>query len=296
MEAVTAMKHELVLRLRRLSDIIDVSSRTAERSLGSFTFLVYVFLYFPIFLIIILSFTPRNIAAFPMRGFSLQWYHQLIPPDYNENIVNALILSIKLGVVTAVISGILGTMAALGMVRNQFKSRFLQYKTLLIIIIAPITVPWIVTGIAVLVFYTFLGIRGSFYSLLIGHILITLPFVVLVVSAQVHGFDRSVEEAAKNLGASELRTFYEVTLPLISTAVFAGILFAFTISFINFTQTFFWTSVQTETLPVVIYGMIRTGFTPIINAIGTVIIVVSVAVAVFAELLSRRLTTEEDTS
>jgi spermidine/putrescine transport system permease protein len=275
--------------IQTFTSVLEMKDRTASRLFKSYTFLVYVFLYGPIFVVIALSFTPKSFPSFPMEGFTLEWYAELLPPDYNERIVNALFTSIKIGVASAIGSGVLGTIAALGMVRGRFNTRWLQSDILYTITLVPIVVPWIVTGIAALTFFNLLGIQGTMLSVTIGHILITLPFVILVVSTQLYDFDRSVEEAAKNLGATELRTFYEVTLPLIAPGVIAGMFFAFTISFDNFTQTYFWTSVSNETLPVVIFGAIRFGLEPTINAIGTVIVVFSVGIAAIAERLSSRI-------
>jgi len=154
--------------------------------------------------------------------------------------------------ITALITGCIGPLASLGMVRNASTSHFLKDMNLRLFSLIPIIIPWIVTAVAVLILYGTLGIVGTYWSLVIGHVLITLPFTVLIVSAQLYGFDRSLEEAAMNLGPSRIRTFYEITLPLIAPGIFAGMLFAFTLSFDNFTQTFFWAT-RTETLPMVIF-------------------------------------------
>jgi len=272
----------------RLTDSLEPSDTNTKRMFKGYAVLVMLFLYFPIFVVVLLSFTPESVAGFPLPGFSLKWYNALIPPDYNERVINGMIRSVKLGVITALLSGIIGTMGALGMVRSRFNSKLLDSRTLQTVFIAPIAVPWVVTGISLLIFFNLVNIVGSFGSLLIGHILITIPFVVLVIGSRLRGFDRSVEEAARNLGATRLQTFYEVTLPLIMPSVIAGMLFAFTISFGNFTQTYFWTNVTNQTLPVVIFAMLKTGLPPTVNAVGTLIIVISVIIAAVAEYLSSR--------
>lgn len=264
---------------------VNVSDGTTSKLFKSYTFLLFLFLYGPIFVVILLSFTPKSFPSFPMDGFSFEWYLALLEDD---RIISSLITSLQVGIASALGAGILGTLAALGMVRGEFKTRWLQSDILYTLTLVPIVVPWIVTGIAVLTFFNLLGIQGSMLSVIIGHILICLPFVILVVSTQLYEFDRSVEEAAKNLGAGELRTFYEVTLPLIAPGIIAGMFFAFTISFDNFTQTYFWVGTQNETLPVVIFGAIRFGLEPTINAIGTIIVVFSVLIAAVAERLSSR--------
>lgn len=267
---------------------IQVSDENTGRLLKGFTALVYVFLYAPIAIVILLSFTDRRIPTFPITGFTLKWYAQILPPGYDPRIINALIESVQIGLLSATGAGIIGTATALGMVRSDFESRWLSSRLLNTLFLSPIVVPWVVTGIAMLTLYNIIGIQGSFLAVVLGHILVTVPFVIMVVSSRLYGFDRSLEEAAQNLGASELRTFYEVTLPLIAPGIVAGMLFAFTISFDNFTQTFFWVGTNTETLPIVIYSKIRTGLDPTINAIGTLIVLFSLSIAITAEKLSER--------
>lgn len=274
--------------IRSLFSAIDVSDGVAKRLLKAHTLLLFVFLYIPIGVVVLLSFTPDQVPTFPMPGFSLKWYAQILPPEYDQELISALFTSLKIAVLSAIGAGIVGTLAAFGMVRHDLHLRWFSTENLNTMFLLPLVVPWIVTGIAVSTLYSFLGVFGTFPSIVVGHILITIPFVITIVSSQLYGFDRSLEEAAQNLGASEIRTFYEVTLPLVAPGIVAGMLFAFTISFDNFTQTFFWTSFGTETLPIVIYSMIRTGIDPSVNAIGTIIVVFSLTVAVVGEKLSQR--------
>lgn len=268
---------------------LEVSEDTADRLLRWTTYLVYVFLYAPIAIVVLLSFTESRVPSFPMEGFTLKWYAQLIPPGYDAQIIGALAQSLQIAVLSALGAGVVGTLTALGLVRNDYGRRWLNSEMLNTLFLAPIVVPWVVTGIAMLTLYNLIGIQGTTVSVIVGHVLITMPFVVMVVSSRLYGFDRQLEEAAKNLGASELRAFYEVTLPLILPGIVAGMLFAFTISFDNFTQTFFWVGTDTQTLPIVIYSKIRSGLDPTINAIGTLIVVFSLSIAVIAEKLSARL-------
>jgi spermidine/putrescine transport system permease protein len=276
--------------VRSLLSRVDVSDRNGQRGLRWWTYLVYLFLYAPVAIVIVLSFTPREVPSFPMPGFSLQWYEMiLLPPFADATMIQALWTSLKVGVISAVGAGVIGTFAALGMTRNEFRSRLLSNDVLNTVFLAPLVVPWIVTGISVLVLYNLIGIAGSFLSLIVGHVLIAVPFVVLVVATQLYNFDESLEEAAKNLGAGPVQTFYEVTLPLIAPGIIAGMMFAFTISFDNFTQTFFWAGSDTQTLPIVIYSKIRFGIDPSVNAIGTIIVMISLSVALLAEKLSSRI-------
>lgn len=267
---------------------MEISNENTGRLLRWFTYGVYVFLFTPIVIVILLSFTDRRIPQFPITGFSLKWYMKILPPGGDQEILSALLQSLQIAIVSALGAGVIGTLTAMGMVRSDFRTHWLNSRLLNTLFLSPIVVPWVVTGISMLTLYNLIGIQGTMVSVIIGHVLITIPFVILVVSSRLYGFDRELEEAAKNLGASEVRTFYEVTLPLIMPGIVAGMLFAFTISFDNFTQTFFWAGTDTQTLPIVIYSMIRTGLNPSINAIGSLIVLFSLSIAVIAEKLSGR--------
>ena len=273
---------------RNLVNLFDLRDNTVIGLLKAYTGLVYVFLYGPVAVVMILSFTEAQVPSFPMEGFTLEWYGLLFPPEpYNDDIFESLIESLQLATITAIGSGIIGTMGALGMVRNDFQSRWLSGDNLRLAFTIPIVTPWIVTAIAVLVLYSLLDIDGTYASLVMGHILITLPFTLLIIASQLYGFDRSIEEAAKNLGATKFRTFREITLPIIAPGIIGGMLFAFTLSFDNFTQTFFWAS-NTQTLPIVIFSTIRRGMNPSVNAISTIIILFSLTIAIIAERLTGR--------
>jgi spermidine/putrescine transport system permease protein len=264
-------------------DGIEPPNSLGRRLLGTFTVLVYVFLYLPIGVVILLSFSPSEIATFPLEGLSFQWYANLIPPNHDSQLVSALVRSLILGSIAVVGAAIVGTLAALGIVRGSF--RFLSGRALNMAFLLPVLIPWIVSGIAVLTLFTYLNVNGTFLSLIAGHILITLPFVVLIVGNRLRGLDRSIEEAAMNLGASRLKTFREVTFPLIFPAIAASVLIAFTFSFDNFIQTYFWATSEYQTLPLVIFSRIQHGFTPTINAISTVIVVFSVTISLLGEWL-----------
>lgn len=270
---------------KRLTQVLNFSKEGTQRAFRWYTSLIYLFLYLPIVFVVALSFTSNNSATFPLGGLSLKWYESLLT---NDQLITAVINSLEVAAITAVFAGIVGLATAMGMVRGDFKSRWLSHNILNTVIIAPIVVPWVVTGVAMLLLFNFLGIQGTFISVVIGHVLITMPFVTVVISSQLYNFDRSTEEAAQNLGATELQTFFRITLPQIYQSVIAGMLFAFTLSFDNFTQTFFWVGTGFQTLPIKIFGMLRTGMTPDINAISTVILLLSVILVVTAERLAAR--------
>lgn len=245
------------------------------------TVLVYVFMFAPIVVVVLLSFNSSRFGTFPLEGFSLRWFEALWA---NDAIVSAFQTSLLLGALTAIISTAIGIAASLAMVRYDFPGKGV-INTLLI---APILVPEVVLGVALLLFLRWMSIPRSFALLLMGHVLITLPFVVLVVQARLTGIKPVYEEAARSLGANGWETFFRVTLPLLMPAVFAGMLFAFTISFDDVTATLFWKSGGTETVPTQIFAMLRNSISPEINALGTVMIVLTVSLPLIAGFLARR--------
>ncbi|CAJ51561.1 ABC transporter permease [Haloquadratum walsbyi] len=281
-------------RITQLLGRVSFSSKTGSKILRFETIALFIFLYLPILVVIILSFSADSVPSFPISGLSIEWYLALIPigRTFDAQLIRAFLMSVQIGIIAAIGSAVIGTAAAIGMVRNEYARWLFDVDTLNTLFITPMMVPWVVTGIAVLSLYSMVNIAGSFISLILGHILITLPFMIVVVAGQLYGFDRSLEDAARNLGAGPLRTFYEVTLPIISPGVIAGMMFAFTISFDNFTQTFFWTSSTLNTLPVVIFSRINFSLTPVVNAMGTVIVGVSLTMAFLAERLSSRVITD----
>jgi spermidine/putrescine transport system permease protein len=282
MSRLEELQDRFALSLNR----IEVSDGVASRLLQLYTFLLYFFLYTPVVVVAILSFHPHRTPVFPMPGFTLKWYSTFIPiGEYNPDMVAALVRSFGIAVVVSISTTLIATAAALGMVRGSF--RRIRTSSLNTVFFAPMVVPAVVTGIAVLIFYTIVNVRGIL-SIVLGHILIAIPFTVAVVASQLYGFDRSVEEAANILGARRIRTFYEVTLPIIWPGVLAALLFSFTISFENFTQTFFWMTGDNVTLPVFIYSMIRSGLDPSVNAIGTIIVLFSAVLVFTAEQLYGR--------
>ncbi|MCL5776261.1 ABC transporter permease [Limibaculum sp. FT325] len=246
------------------------------------TVVVYLFMFLPVAVVVLLSFNASQFGAFPMTGLSLRWFGELWA---NEAILRAFRVSFLLGALTAAISTTLGVLAALALVRYDFRGKNLVSTVL----IAPILVPEVVLAVALLLFLRFLQMPKSFALLLLGHVIFTLPFVVLVVQARLVGIRRDVEEAALSLGASPRQTFFAVTLPLLAPAIFAGMLFAFTISFDDITGTLFWKPGGVETVPTQIFAMLRNSISPEINALGTVMIVLTVGLPLLGAAIARRL-------
>ena len=249
--------------------------------LSLLTFVVYLFLFLPVFIVILMSFHPNPIVSFPIPSFSLKWY-KLLWEDYA--LIQSMINSIELGICSAVVSGIIGTLAAIGFVRSRFRGKQLFGA----VVLSPMILSGIITGIALLSFITTLHVYKSFTVLVIGHALLTFPYVFLVVQTQLYGFDRSIEEASMSLGANELETFFYITLPNILPSVIAGMLFAFTISIDEFVATQCWATPSTATMPIKIFSMLRTEVTPKVNVLGTVVVIVTIIVPLLAEKIIAR--------
>ena len=246
-----------------------------------FTIMVYIWMFAPIVAVVILSFNPQQFGSFPMEGFSLRWYVTLAQ---NQTIINAFKNSLVLGSFTAVVTTIIAIPAAMAFVRYEFPGK----NTLNTLLLAPIMIPEVVLGVALLLFIRWLQQPKSFQLLLIGHVVLTLPYVLLVVQARLVGIKRVYEEAAMSLGANPFQAFKEITLPLLMPAILAGMLFSFTISFDDVTATLFWATAQNQTVPVKIFSMLRTSISPEINALGTVMIILTISTPLLAGYLSRR--------
>ncbi|AAV95283.1 ABC transporter permease [Ruegeria pomeroyi] len=249
---------------------------------------VYIFMFLPVAVVVLLSFNASQFGSFPMTGFSLRWFLELWN---NEAILRAFRTSLVLGLMTALISTTLGVLASLALVRYKVPGANL-ISTLLI---APILVPEVVLAVALLLFLNFLGVNKSFGLLLFGHVIFTLPFVILVVQARLVSIKRDIEEAAMSLGATPIQTFFQITLPLMMPAVLAGGLFAFTISFDDITGTLFWKPGGVETVPTQIFAMLRNSISPEINALGTVMIVMTVGLPLLGAAIARQLARKRGT-
>ncbi|APZ54061.1 ABC transporter permease [Salipiger abyssi] len=247
-----------------------------------YAILVYLFMFLPVAVVVLLSFNASQFGSFPMTGFSFRWFVELAQ---NEAILRAFRTSIVLGLLTALISTTLGVLASLALVRYRVPGA----NVVSTLLIAPILVPEVVLAVALLLFLNVLGVNKSFALLLFGHVIFTLPFVILVVQARLVSIRRDVEEAAMSLGASPMQTFFQITLPLMLPAVLAGGLFAFTISFDDITGTLFWKPGGVETVPTQIFAMLRNSISPEINALGTVMIVMTVGLPLLGAAIARQL-------
>jgi spermidine/putrescine transport system permease protein len=261
----------------------DHESRWAWWLTGAITLCVYIFMFAPIIATVVLSFNASMFGGFPLTGFSLHWYAKLLS---NVQVLDAFRTSMWIALVTAAITTALGVMTAFALVRFHFPFK----QAINTLVILPALVPETILGVGLLVMIKAISQPRSLLLLLLGHILLTLPYVVLIVQARMIGISRTYEEAALSLGASRLSSFREITLPLLIPAVVAGALLAFTISFDNTSASLFWRPAGVETMPTQILSMLKISISPEINALGTVMILVTVGIPLIGGLIMQGFT------
>ena len=249
-------------------------TRERNRLLTAFAIAVYAFLFAPVVVLIVFSFNSAR-RGLAWRGFTLDWYPTLFS---NDELLDALGVTLQVGVIAVLVSTILGSLLGLGLARIKFRGRAAT-ETLLLV---PMVTPEIVMGLSLLLFFLqlFDG-RGSVGQLSIAHITFCISYVAVVVRARAANMNPALEEAARDLGASAFGAFRYVTLPLIAPAVLAGGLLAFSLSFDDYVVSTFNAGVGSSTLPLYIYSKVKFGVTPEINAIST-IIVAGTALAILA--------------
>ena len=239
--------------------------------------LVMVYLLLPIAIIFLFSFNPNSAGTFPMQGFSGKWYVNLV---HNRNFLEAAKNSVYVALAVAALSTIIGTLASFALTRHSFPfKRVISAATLI-----PIALPGIILGIALLSFFSYLGLTRSLFTVIVGHAIFCIPFAIIIMNSRLEGFDVCFEEAARDLGANAFQTFRLVTFPLIRPSIIGTLMLTFGLSFDEFLVTFFVIG-RDNTLPVVIWSMLRRGVSPLINAAATVILVLSIALIVIANRL-----------
>lgn len=261
-----------------------------NRLLQVHTWLVYFFLYAPIVILVIFSFTQD---AFGVRwtGFTLKWYERLFA---DERMMNAALNTLWVALAATIISTVFGTLMALAMERYRFRGR----TGLDALLYLPIVIPEIVMALALLAFFSFtfglvdtvtgVKLRMNIWTVIFSHVAFCLSFVVVVVRASLKGFDMRLEEAAADLGADARTTFWRITLPLIMPGVIGGALLAFTLSLDDFIISFFTVGPGTNLLPVEVYGRVKRAVTPQINAISTLMLVLSMVLVFLSQFVQRR--------
>lgn len=241
--------------------------------------LILFFLYAPILVMAAMSLNASEFYQLPFT-FSTEWYQRLWA---NEAILAAAWRSVWIAVLVTVIATTLGTAASIALFRYEFPGK----RALQVLLFPPIAIPWLITGTAMLIFFFSIGLGRGTPAVILGHVALALPYVIVVVTARLATFDRTLEEAARSLGARPLKVTMAVTVPWILPGIIAGGLFAFAVSFDQFVVSYFLSEPGDTTLPVLIYTAIRKGFTPEINAISTIIILVSMGIMLLAARYSK---------
>ncbi len=236
--------------------------------------------YLPLAMVVIFSFNDSKLTV-SWKGFTWRWYEELLA---DSAIKEALFNSIILGVISCAAAAVIGTLGAIGMARVNYKTKgMMEYLSTI-----PIMVPEIILGMVFMAFFSLLGLPFGMTTLVIAHTAFCIPYVFMMVKARLVGIDKSLEEAARDLGASPVRIFWDITLPLIMPAVASGCLLAFAMSFDDVVISIFVTGPRTSTLPIKVYTQLKTGVTPEINALCTVILVVVVLVLLISSLFRRK--------
>jgi putative spermidine/putrescine transport system permease protein len=260
--------------------------RVGGAILFAYVVLFFCYLESPLALILLASFNDGLTVRFPPTGFSLQWYSALgdlvrDAPGVKPGLVDAVVTSLWLGLASTVGAVVAGTLAAFALHRFRFPGRQLLHQLFLL----PLLFPQIVTGIGLVLWFSAVGGVPSWLRLLLGHLIITLPYVVVTVAASLETLDIRLEEAAMNLGAGRLATFFVITLPGIRSGVLAGAVFAWLTSFSNFTVTFFLFSGEVQPLPPWLYQVMQYFIDPSIAALSTCVLLITLSVLLIVNRL-----------
>ncbi|MFK8253736.1 ABC transporter permease subunit [Ancylobacter terrae] len=241
----------------------------------------FTFLYLPIVLLVIYSFNASRLVTV-WAGFSTEWYWKLLE---NDQLLDAAWVTVRVAFISATIATVLGTLAAITLVRyGRFWGRTLFSG----MVYAPLVMPEVITGLSLLLLFVAVNIDRGFWTITLAHITFTMCFVSVVVQSRLITFDRSLEEAALDLGCPPLKTFFVITLPIILPAVISGWMLAFTLSLDDLVIASFTTGPGATTLPMRIYSQVRLGVTPEINAICTIMIAVVTIIVVIASVITKR--------
>jgi spermidine/putrescine transport system permease protein len=239
-----------------------------------------LFLYTPIVILIIFSFNDSRLSA-RWQGFSFQWYAKLFS---NEALLSSAVNSLIVGAISTTVATVLGVLTALALEGRQFRGLAVFESVLLL----PIVIPEIMMGVAMLLFFVLIGLPLSLLTIIIAHTIFSFPVVALIVRARLRKLDPRLEEAALDLGATRWRAFRRITLPLLMPAIIGAALMAFTLSLDDFIISFFLAGVGSTTLPVKVYGMLKTTVTPEVNALSAVLVVISMMLVTVATWIQRK--------
>lgn len=249
-----------------------------DKAINAVGWLVVLFILSPLIIIVGGSFTETPYVAFPPVGFTLRWYEQLM---HRRDFLDSFIISIVLGLLCCAGAMLLGVSAVIGLHRHNFLGRRVFRGFLM----SPLVLPTIVTGVALLQFYYLIDMDAPMAGLLIGHVLITIPYVIRTVGAGLVGMDPAIEEAATSLGASALRTLVKVTIPAIAPSIMAATIFVFITSFDQATVSIFLSGPDIMPLPVRIYSYIDFAVDPMVASVSTLLIIFAFAIIALLQKL-----------
>jgi len=254
--------------------------RLSQSLWAVFTALIVVYLTLPLILVVLFSFNRSALTSFPLTGLTLAWYERLIA---NDSFWPALRASFIVGFMVAASSVVIGTLAAIGLARMRQRWAHVMMTSLM----APMTLPALIIGVALLSYFVrFLDVPLGLPTVILSHLVIVVPFVVAIVYSRLATFDWSLVESARDLGASPVKAFFTVTLPIIHPTILGAALIALALSLDDFVVTFF-TIGSGNTLPTMVWGMVRTSLDPSINAIATLLILLSIGSTAMALAISR---------
>ena len=264
----------------RATEVVRGARRPRLNGFGVYAVAYLVFLYLPVAVLPIFSFNDSQYVTFPLKGFTLEWYYALAD---NQGLLNGFWNSVKVAVSVSILSTVLGIFAAKAVTRYRMRGR----GGLIGFIMVPLVIPEIILGISLLMTFSLGGVKLSLVTVGIGHLLLCVPFSMLVLISRMEGFDPSMEEAARDLGENAWGTFRRVTFPIMLPGTVASLLLTFTISFDEFVLAFFLCGTD-ATLPVHIWSQLRfPEKLPSVLSLGAIIVVASTVVVFTAELVRR---------
>lgn len=276
--SVEARTEALVLPNAKPRD--NVRRSFSSRALTALAIAIFIFLYLPILVLVIYSFNDNRVVGV-WTGFSTRWYAELFR---DRALIQAFQVSMWVAFWSTLISTVLGTLAAMALERYRFRGKTALDATLYL----PVIIPDIVMALSTLLFFVLVAVPLSRYTILVAHVAFNISFVAVVVRARLAEMDRTLEEAAADLGANVWQTFRRVTLPQLMPAIISAALLAFTLSLDDFVITFFVSGPGSTTLPVRVYSMIKFGVTPEVNAISTLMLLGSTVLVVISLWIERR--------
>lgn len=243
--------------------------------------LVFLFLYLPIFVLVVFSFNDTKLNIL-FEGFTFKWYVEIFT---NRSLIDAFINTLVVAVISTLISTVIGTMSAFGMTKYDFMGK----KLINFLLYIPIVIPDIVLGISLLSIYTLMRLELGMFSLILAHITFSVPYVLVSVRTALEGMNPYLEEASYDLGANGVQTFFKITLPSIASGIFSGAMLVFTLSMDDVVVSYFTAGPDAVTLPQYIYSMIKSGVTPDVNALFVILILITmVGVNVYSVSLFKR--------